>query len=168
TETYLPEDVLTKVDRMSMAHSIESRVPLLDNEVIEFAAALPAAVKIKNGRRKHVLKEVAAALVPREILDRRKQGFGVPLGLWFRGGLRELFADTLLSPSSLQRGYFRAPFVRQIVDEHLSGKRDHTLRLWQLVVFERWHRQYIDAPRCVADGNRFPLSTPVVPSAYAR
>jgi len=157
-ETYLPEDVLTKVDRMSMAHSIESRVPLLDNDVIAFAAALPASLKIKNGRRKHVLKEVAATLLPREILDRRKQGFGVPLGTWFRGNLRELFADTLLSPASLQRGYFQAAFVRQIVQEHLSGKRDHTLRLWQLVVFERWHQQYV---------NSFPLSSPAFPSASA-
>jgi asparagine synthetase B (glutamine-hydrolysing) len=113
-ETYLPEDVLTKVDRMSMAHSIESRVPLLDNQVIDFAASLPAAFKIKNGRCKHVLKEVAAALLPAEILNRRKQGFGVPLGTWFRGNLRELFADTLLSPASLQRGYFQPAFVRQI------------------------------------------------------
>jgi asparagine synthase (glutamine-hydrolysing) len=155
-ETYLPEDVLTKVDRMSMAHSIESRVPLLDNDVIAFAAALPAALKIKNGRRKHVLKEVAATLVPREILERRKQGFGVPLGTWFRGNLRELFADTLLSPASLQRGYFQPAFVRRIVDEHLTGKRDHTLRLWQLVVFEKWQQQYV---------NSFPLSAPAVPSA---
>jgi len=127
-ETYLPEDILTKVDRMSMAHSIESRVPLLDNEVIEFASTLPAAFKIKNGRRKHVLKEVAARLLPRQILQRRKQGFGVPLGIWFRGKLRELFADTLLSASSLHRGYFQPLFVRQIVDAHLSGRCDHTLR----------------------------------------
>ena len=155
-ETYLPEDVLTKVDRMSMAHSIESRVPLLDNEVIAFASALPAALKIKNGRRKHILKEVAATLVPRDILDRKKQGFGVPLGSWFRGNLRELFADTLLSPRSLQRGYFQPAFVRRIVDEHLAGTRDHTLRLWQLVVFEKWQQQYV---------NSFPLSTPALPSA---
>jgi asparagine synthase (glutamine-hydrolysing) len=154
-ETYLPEDVLTKVDRMSMAHSIESRVPLLDNEVIAFASRLPSSMKIRNGRRKHVLKEVAATLLPREILERRKQGFGVPLGVWFRGNLRELFADTLLSASTLQRGYFHPAFVRQILNEHLSGKRDHTLRLWQLVVFERWHRAYVD--------NSFPLSTPALP-----
>jgi asparagine synthase (glutamine-hydrolysing) len=168
-ETYLPEDVLTKVDRMSMAHSIESRVPLLDNDVIEFAAALPASLKIKDGRRKHVLKEVAATLLPPEILSRPKQGFGVPLGVWFRGGLRELFADTLLSPSSLQRGYFQASFVRQIVHEHLSNKRDHTLRLWQLVVFEKWHRQYLDreTSRDSADGNPLPLSSPAIPSASA-
>jgi len=142
-ETYLPDDVLTKVDRMSMAHSIESRVPLLDNEVIDLANALPASLKIRNGRRKHVLKEVATRLLPKGIVDRRKQGFGVPLGTWFRGDLKELFADTLLSPATLQRGYFEPGFVRRIVNEHLSGRRDHTLRLWQLVVFERWHRQYV-------------------------
>jgi asparagine synthase (glutamine-hydrolysing) len=162
-ETYLPEDVLTKVDRMSMAHSIESRVPLLDNHVIDFASSLPAAMKIKGERRKHVLKEVAGTLLPAEILNRRKQGFGVPLGTWFRGNLRELFADTLLSPASLQRGYFQPIFVRQLVDEHVSGKRDHTLRLWQLVVFEKWQQQYVDRDRNAADSaerNPFPLSSP--------
>jgi asparagine synthase (glutamine-hydrolysing) len=143
-ETYLPEDVLTKVDRMSMAHSIESRVPLLDNEVLTFAASLPASLKIKNGRRKHILKEVAATLLPQDTLNRRKQGFGVPLGAWFRGDLRELFAGTLLSSACLDRGYFQPAFVRRLVNEHLSGKRDHTLRLWQLVVFERWHQQYVE------------------------
>jgi asparagine synthase (glutamine-hydrolysing) len=159
-ETYLPEDVLTKVDRMSMAHSIESRVPLLDNDVIDFAASLPASMKIKNGRRKHVLKEVAATLLPQDILNRRKQGFGVPLGVWFRGNLRELFADTLLSSTTLQRGYFEPVFVRQLVDEHLAGKRDHTLRLWQLVIFERWHRQYVDRPAM-----RFGTSAPAAAAA---
>jgi asparagine synthase (glutamine-hydrolysing) len=143
-ETYLPEDILTKVDRMSMAHSIESRVPLLDNEVIEFAAALPADLKIRNGRRKHLLKEVAARMLPPALVDRPKQGFAVPLGTWFRGGLRTLFADTLLSRSALERGYFDPRFIRRLVDEHLRGRRDHTLRLWQLVVFERWHRLYLD------------------------
>jgi asparagine synthase (glutamine-hydrolysing) len=144
---------------MSMAHSIESRVPLLDNEVIQFAATLPASMKIKNGRRKHILKEVAATLLPRDILDRRKQGFGVPLGVWFRGNLRELFADTLLSPRSLARGYFQPPFVRQLVQEHLSGKRDHTLRLWQLVVLERWQQAYVDG----GPGSHLPFSAPAVP-----
>ena len=175
-ETYLPEDVLTKVDRMSMAHSIESRVPLLDNEVITFASRLPASLKIANGRRKHVLKEVAATLLPQEILDRPKQGFGVPLGVWFRGNLRELFADTLLSSASLQRGYFQPSFVRRLVEAHLSGKRDHSLRLWQLVVFERWHRQYVDRASGSADDrgrssdavrNRLPLSAPAVLSTPA-
>ena len=123
-EPVLPDDVLTEVERMSVAHSIESRVPLLDNEVMAFASTLPAAFKIQNGRRKHGLKEVAATLLPRDILDRKKQGFGAPLGTWFRRNLRELVADTLLSPSSLQRGYFQPLFVRQLVDEHLAGTYD--------------------------------------------
>jgi len=143
-ETYLPEDVLTKVDRMSMAHSIETRVPLLDNEVIDFAATLPAELKIRNGRRKHILKETLRTLLPDSILRRRKQGFGIPLGTWFRGGLTDLFSDVLNSPRTRQRGYFEPAFVSRLLREHLSGERDHTLRLWQLLVFELWHRQYLD------------------------
>jgi asparagine synthase (glutamine-hydrolysing) len=148
-ETYLPEDILTKVDRMSMAHSIEARVPLLDNAVIDFASSLPAALKIRGGRRKHVLKEVAARFLPGELIDRRKQGFGVPLDVWFRGNLRELFADTLLSARSLQRGYFQPAFIRGLIHEHVSARRDHTFRLWQLLVFERWLQQYVDAERAL-------------------
>ena len=144
-ETYLPEDVLTKVDRMSMAHSIESRVPLLDNEVIDLAASLPASMKIRNGRRKHILKEAIKGLVPDNILHRKKQGFGVPLGVWFRGGLTDVFADVLGSSRARQRGYFRQPFVDRIIQDHLSGRRDHTLQLWQLLVFELWQRQYVDS-----------------------
>ncbi len=143
-ETYLPEDVLVKVDRMSMAHSIESRVPLLDNEVIDFAAALPARFKIHNGRRKHVLKRALEPLLPAGILNRRKQGFGIPLGNWFRGGLTALFSDVLDAPRTRQRGYFDPAFVSRLLREHLSGQRDHTSRLWQLLVFELWHRQYLD------------------------
>jgi asparagine synthase (glutamine-hydrolysing) len=149
-ETYLPEDVLTKVDRMSMAHSIESRVPLLDNEVIDFAASLPASLKIHEGRRKHLLKEAVRTLLPAEILNRRKQGFGVPLGVWFRGGLSDLLSDVLTSPRTRQRGYFQASFVDRLVEEHRTGKRDHTLRLWQLMVFELWHREYLDSNAPVA------------------
>lgn len=145
-ETYLPEDVLTKVDRMSMAHSIESRVPLLDNQVIDFAATLPAHLKIKNGRRKHILKEAVRSLLPPGIIDRKKQGFGVPLGVWFRGGLTDVFSDVLRSPRTRQRGYFEPGFVDRLVEEHLGGRRDHTLQLWQLMVFELWHRHYLDAP----------------------
>jgi asparagine synthase (glutamine-hydrolysing) len=145
-ETYLPEDVLTKVDRMSMAHSIESRVPLLDNSVIDLAATLPARFKIRDGRRKHVLKETLRPLLPAGILDRRKQGFGVPLGAWFRGGLTDLFSEVLESPRARQRGYFEPSFVSRLLREHLAGERDHTLRLWQLLVFELWHRQYLDLP----------------------
>jgi asparagine synthase (glutamine-hydrolysing) len=144
-ETYLPEDVLTKVDRMSMAHSIESRVPLLDNRVIDFAASLPSQFKIRSGHRKHILKEALRRMLPDGILSRRKQGFGIPLGVWFRGGLTDLFSDVLDAPRTRQRGYFEPAAVRRLLTEHKAGERDHTLRLWQLLVFELWHRQYLDA-----------------------
>jgi asparagine synthase (glutamine-hydrolysing) len=144
-ETYLPEDILTKVDRMSMAHSIESRVPLLDNHVVDFSARIPAGLKIKNGRKKHILKEAASKLLPPQILDRPKQGFAVPVGGWFRGDLRAFFSDVLLSSPARERGYFNDRFVNRMIREHVGGRRDHTLRLWALVVFELWHRQYLDA-----------------------
>ena len=145
-ETYLPEDILTKVDRMSMAHSIESRVPLLDNEVVDFSARLPADLKVRNGRRKHILKEAAAKWLPQEVLTRRKQGFAVPVGSWFRSNLRDFFSDVLLSGRARERGYFEPRFVERILAEHVTGRRDHTLRLWALVIFELWHRQYLDRP----------------------
>jgi asparagine synthase (glutamine-hydrolysing) len=145
-ETYLPEDVLTKVDRMSMAHSIESRVPLLDHRIVELAASLPAHFHLRDGGRKHLFRQVAAEILPPEILRRPKRGFAVPLSRWLRGDLRALFSDTLLSSRATSRGYFQTPFVRQLVQEHIEGTRDHSLRLWQLVVFERWHHMYLDSP----------------------
>jgi asparagine synthase (glutamine-hydrolysing) len=166
SETYLPEDVLTKVDRMSMAHSIESRVPLLDHEVVECAASFPAHFHLRNGTRKHLLRQIAAERLPASALSRPKRGFGVPLSSWLRGDLRELFADTLLSARALSRGYFRAAFIRQLVNEHVSGTRDHTLRLWQLVVFERWHRLYLDSGRAryaVATNVALRSATPTAP-----
>jgi asparagine synthase (glutamine-hydrolysing) len=143
--TYLPEDVLTKIDRMSMAHSIESRVPLLDTGVVELAASLPSALKIMDGRQKHVLKEAVSDLLPRSILDRPKHGFGVPVGAWFRGrALGDLVTDALLSRRATTRGLFDPREVKRLVDEHRHGRRDHTLRLWLLVVLELWQRQYVD------------------------
>ena len=158
-DTYLPEDILTKVDRMSMAHSIESRVPLLDHEVVSFAASLPSDMKIQNGERKRILKAAARSVLPADVLTRRKQGFGVPIGVWFRGRLRDFVADTLQSQRARERGYFQARFVDRVVREHLAGRRDHTLRLWQLLMFELWHRTYLDGsgePRN-ARGSSLPL-----------
>jgi asparagine synthase (glutamine-hydrolysing) len=149
--TYLPEDVLTKVDRMSMAHSIESRVPLLDHPLVEFAMRLPLGLKLRDGQRKFLLKRVAARLLPAAILTRRKQGFGVPLGVWFRGKLRGAFQDVLLSPRARQRGYFDTREVQRLLEEHLAGRRDHELRLWQLLMFELWHRSYLDEGTAVPD-----------------
>jgi asparagine synthase (glutamine-hydrolysing) len=144
--TYLPEDVLTKLDRMSMAHSIESRVPLLDHRLVEFALRLPVSLKIRDGARKYLLKKVAGRLLPAAILNRPKQGFGVPLAVWCRGRLREAFTDVLRSPRLRQRGYFRVGEIDRLLDEHLAGRRNHDLRLWQLFMFELWHRLYADAP----------------------
>jgi asparagine synthase (glutamine-hydrolysing) len=148
--TYLPEDVLVKVDRMSMAHSIESRVPLLDHPLVELALSFPLSLKIRQGERKYLLRQVAARVLPRSVLTKRKQGFGVPIGLWFRGRLREAFGDVLQSARVRQRGYFEPREVQRVLDEHLSGKRDHELRLWQLLMFELWSRAYLDSsPRSV-------------------
>jgi asparagine synthase (glutamine-hydrolysing) len=149
-ETYLPEDCLTKVDRMSMAHSIESRVPLLDHRLVEFAASLPASIRMAGGERKRLLKALAYRLVPRELLDRPKQGFGVPVGHWFRGSLRDVFGDVLGSAVARERGYFNRPFVERVLEEHLNGTRDHSLRLWQLLMFELWHRQFLDTRKSAA------------------
>ena len=148
--TYLPEDVLTKVDRMSMAHSIESRVPLLDHRLAEYALRLPLHLKIRQGARKHLLKQVAGRLLPAEILNRPKQGFGVPLAVWCRGRLREAFTDVLRSASVRQRGYFEPAEVDRLLQEHLTGRRNHDLRLWQLYMFELWHRHYADGAPAAA------------------
>jgi asparagine synthase (glutamine-hydrolysing) len=142
----LPEDVLVKVDRMSMAHSIESRVPLLDHPLVELALSLPLSFKIRRGERKYLLRQVAARMLPKSVLAKRKQGFGVPLGLWFRGRLREAFGDVLRSSRAEQRGYFEPKEMQRVLDEHLSGKRDHEFRLWQLLMFELWSRAYLDPP----------------------
>jgi asparagine synthase (glutamine-hydrolysing) len=132
-----------------MAHSIESRVPLLDNHVIDFAATLPLRTKIQNGVRKVLLKQVASRILPPEIINRRKQGFGVPVGVWFRGSLRSTFSDVLRSQRARERGYFNQRFIDRLLAEHLSGVRDHSTRLWQLVVLELWHHAYIDEPAFV-------------------
>jgi asparagine synthase (glutamine-hydrolysing) len=143
-ETYLPEDILTKVDRMSMAHSIESRVPLLDHEFVSLASSLPSHFKIQGRDRKRILKRVAARHLPPDVLQRPKRGFGVPLDVWFRGQLRDACHDVLSSSRTRQRGYFDHRFVDRLLEEHMQKRRDHTLRLWQLMVFELWHRKYLD------------------------
>jgi asparagine synthase (glutamine-hydrolysing) len=149
--TYLPEDILTKVDRMSMAHSIESRVPLLDHPLVEFALGLPLRMKLRDNQRKYLLKRVASRFLPPALLTRKKQGFGVPLGVWFRGRLRGAFQDVLLSPRARQRGYFEPREIQRLLDEQLAGRRDHEFRLWQLLMFELWHRTYLDGAPAVAE-----------------
>jgi asparagine synthase (glutamine-hydrolysing) len=142
--TYLPNDLLVKVDIASMANSLEARSPFLDHKLIEFAASLPAGMKMHGFETKSLLKKVAARLVPREVIYRRKMGFGVPIGKWFRGAMRGFLQDNLLSTSSLSRGIIRPEAIRRYVSEHLAGERDHSFQLWTLLMLELWYRRFID------------------------
>jgi len=145
TATYLPGDVLAKVDRMSMAHALEVRSPLLDYRVYEFAARLPQGLKLRGGRSKYILRQLARRRgVPEDLVDRRKQGFGVPLGSWFRGELRAWVQDVLEDPKTRGRPFLKPEETRRLLREHLAGTVDHTVRLWNLVMLELWQRAWID------------------------
>jgi asparagine synthase (glutamine-hydrolysing) len=142
--TYLPCDILTKVDIASMASSLEARSPFLDHHVVELAARMPLRLKFASGRGKKILLETFSDLLPPAIQTRKKMGFGVPLSVWFRGELRSLLRDTLLSDAARSRGYFQPNAVEALIQQHESGQWDHSYRLWNLLVFEQWHRQFID------------------------
>ncbi|MFL6215164.1 MAG: asparagine synthase (glutamine-hydrolyzing) [Blastocatellia bacterium] len=144
SKTYLPGDILTKVDRMSMAHSIEAREPLLDYKLIEFAQRVPASLKLRGSETKSILKRAMRGIIPDEIINRPKQGFGVPMQKWFREDLREMVIDTLTDSRTRQRGYFNQRAVSAILREHLSGRRDNSRHLWSLLMLELWHRAFID------------------------
>lgn len=144
TKTYMAADILTKVDRMSMATSLEVRVPLLDHEFVEWATGLPLDSKIRRGRQKVLLRRLAERLgVPRAVLYRPKQGFALPLVDWLKNELKELVLSVLLDASTLKRGYFEASGVRLLLEEHFRGRHDHSGKLWRLLVFELWHRNYL-------------------------
>jgi asparagine synthase (glutamine-hydrolysing) len=146
TKTYLVEDILTKVDRMSMLTSLEVRVPLLDHEFVEWVTALPPEWKMRGGQQKYILRKLAERVgVPKEVLYRRKQGFALPLVHWMRNEMRELIMTVLLEPRTLQRGYFDAAGVRRLLDEHFSGRRDRSSAIWRLLIFELWHRNFLEA-----------------------
>jgi asparagine synthase (glutamine-hydrolysing) len=162
TKTYMAGDILTKVDRMSMAKSLEVRVPILDHEFVEWATALPLEWKIRGGKQKYILRKLAERVgVPREALYRPKQGFALPLVHWLKHELRDLVMTILLDSRTLQRGYFEAPAVRQILDEHFRGRRNHSGQIWRLLIFELWHRNYLERIR-VTEANSEPYRlTPV-------
>jgi asparagine synthase (glutamine-hydrolysing) len=162
TKTYMAGDILTKVDRMSMAKSLEVRVPILDHEFVEWATALPLEWKIRGGKQKYILRKLAERVgVPREALYRPKQGFALPLVHWLKHELRDLVMTILLDSRTLQRGYFEAPAVRQILDEHFRGRRIHSGQIWRLLIFELWHRNYLERIR-VTEANSEPYRlTPV-------
>ncbi len=142
--TYLPNDLLVKVDIASMANSLEARSPLLDHKVIEFAATLPESLKMKRTETKSLLKKVAARLVPAEVIYRRKMGFGVPVGNWFRSNMKDFVRGVLLSEKSLSRGIFKPEVVKRYVDEHTNATRDYTYQIWTLLMLELWFQRFID------------------------
>lgn len=144
SKTYLPGDILTKVDRMSMAVSLEARVPLLDHELIEFVARMPPSMKMRGEESKYIFKRAVADLVPKEILTRSKQGFGVPIGAWINDQLRERTHETLKDRVTRERGYFRPEYIDVLLAEHERGRRDHSPALWTVLMFELWCRAFID------------------------
>src|SRR5256714_3135281 len=144
TMTYLPNDLLVKVDIASMAVSLEARSPFLDHHVIEFAASLPENLKLRGLTTKYLLKKVLKRLLPSENLDRRKMGFGVPIGHWFRGELQNFLRETILSQKALARGLFKPEAVRRLVELHTRRERDFSHQLWTLLMLELWFQKFID------------------------
>lgn len=152
TKMYLPGDILTKVDRMSMATSLEARVPILDHHFVEWVVGLPVHWKMRGPSQKYILKKLAARVgVPAEVLNRPKQGFSMPLVGWIRNELKQDFSRLLLEPRSINRGYFDRAALSTVLDEHVRGRRDHSSKLWRLLALELWHRNFLEAsPRCGA------------------
>jgi len=141
-KTYLVDDILTKVDRASMAHSLEVRVPLLDHEFMERAAAIPSGYKLRGGEGKYIFKRALAGTVPDEVLNRPKMGFTIPLSRWFRNELRPMFEATVLAPDACLREQFEQETIRRMWSLHQQGRRDFAPYLWALLVFEQWARRF--------------------------
>jgi len=144
SKTYLPSDILTKVDRMTMATSLEARVPLLDHELIEFVQTIPAQLKLKGTETKYIFKKAMEGIVPDEILYREKQGFGVPIGDWINSQLKDRIHGILSEKRTLERGYFEPKYIKILLDEHTKNRRDHSHSLWILWMLELWHRRFVD------------------------
>jgi len=142
--SYLPDDILVKVDRMTMAHSLESRAPLLDHRLVDFATRLPAHMRIRDGRGKHLLRSAAARWLPADVLTKRKQGFAVPLAAWFRGPLRELATDVIASRAFRERGLVDAQAAERCLRDHIAGIDDLSEPLWLILSLELWARRYLD------------------------
>jgi asparagine synthase (glutamine-hydrolysing) len=157
TANYLPDDLLAKVDIATMASSLEGRSPLLDHELMEFAASLPSDLKLRRSHKKVALREAMRGIVPDAVLDAPKRGFQPPLAVWLRGELRELTTDVLLDPVARGRGYFRAAEIERLVRDHVAGREDHSQGIWTLLMFEMWHRRFVDSG-APATGNTTPAS----------
>ena len=148
--TYLPEDLLVKMDRATMANSLEARAPLLDHVLVEFAARLPVERKILGSNTKVLLRAIAKQLMPAEIVDRPKMGFGVPIATWFREGLGDRFEELVLAPDALSRDQLDPSAAATLLREHRSGRFDHNHRLWVLLMYELWARTWLKTPASVS------------------
>jgi len=156
SKTYLPGDILTKVDRMSMLNSLEVRVPMLDHVFVEWVTALKPHWKWQKGSQKYILRKLAERVgVPRQALFRPKQGFALPLAAWMRNQLRDL-VHVLLEPRTMQRGYFNRKGVETLLDEHFRQRRDHSARIWRLLMLELWHRNFLEKIHVGSVGSQEP------------
>ncbi len=145
SKTYLPADILTKVDRMSMLTSLEARAPMVDHVFVEWATGLTSEWKMRGPEQKYILRKLAQRVgVPREVLYRPKQGFALPIVHWTRNELKDLILTVLLEPRTLQRGYVNPRALRQLLSEHFRGRRNHVGRIWRLLMLELWHRNYLE------------------------
>ena len=141
--TYLPEDLLVKMDIATMANSLEGRSPFLDHKVMEMAARIPDGLKLKGIITKYILKKSMKGIVPGEILTRNKMGFGVPLAKWFRSDLKDFILEILLSDEFIKRGFFNKEFIKKLLANHISQKQNNSNKIWALLNFELWHRMFI-------------------------
>ena len=144
TKTWLPNSLLMKADRMTMAASVELRVPFLDHRLAEFVAAVPSHMKLRHGKTKYLLREAMKTVLPASIISRGKMGFPTPLSQMFRADLQSYCRDILLSQSARERGYFEPRVVERVLREHAAGEADHSETIWRMLVLEQWHR-------CVGD-----------------
>ncbi len=144
SKLWLPDYLLLRGDKLTMANSLEARVPLLDHKLVEFAARLPASMKLRGSQRKYLLKQVARRLLPAEIIDRKKQGFPIPIERWLRKEARPMMQDLLSTETLKRRGLFNISFVEKLIREHVAGYADHSTKLWGLMSVEMWTRKFID------------------------
>lgn len=145
TKTYLPGDILTKIDRTSMLVSLEARVPLLDHHLVEFAATIPSKFKLCNGETKYLLKKIAEKYLPYDLIYRPKQGFAIPIEKWIRNEWKDMCYELVLGEKALKRNIFNVNFLEHIITEHMCGRRDNNYIIWTLMVLEMWFRKYIDS-----------------------
>jgi asparagine synthase (glutamine-hydrolysing) len=143
-KTYLPEDILAVTDRMSMLHALEVRVPFLDHKLLEFCATIPPEMKMRWFTKKYLLKKATRSMLPKEVINHRKQGFVGPMTQWLKTDLKGYVQETLTRKNLDRHGYLNFETVKRVLDEHFSGKQIHDTLIWSMLVFQKWFEVYID------------------------